>query len=791
MLRKRCNGRWSTPVGVAIMLCGPGLSFADDPTPWAGGSASSATVVAVEQGQGDDSGQSVASRGVLGAASARTPLESDAMVSQAPVAGGAFEPGPAESDDTSTQTASGGASEAPPATLEPIEIVGQLTGFGATKSATPILETARSISIETEDQFRDKGALTLDDTLNYTAGVVGDTFGFSTRGDFPQVRGFDAAEYRDGQQVLFGFYNNTRSDVYMLEQVEILKGPASVLYGKGTPGGIVNAISKLAGPNGDNELVLDVGTFDRVQVAGDVNARLGANWYVRTVALYREADTQVDFVEDDALIVMPSITFDNGVTRLTAMVEYADRDSDTAHQFLPLTGTACVSDEVSVSPESVCANATGQTIEPSTYLGDPAFNRFDTESILVSLLGSHRFTPNFSVDGIFRYKDGEADYRQAWIDFLGAGVPRVDANGDGGRTFYRSDAFSEQFALDLRGRLTFATGAIEHELFGGLAYQDVTTGNRTIFAAGQGTLNVYEPDYAGPPEAFLDEENFFDPGATEARDYGIYINDQLSIGRWKLNAGVRYDDTETETSTSTQQDDATSVSVGALYAFDFGLSPYASFAESFEPVIGTDGFTNEPLEPREGEQWEVGVKYQPPGTRTYITAAYFDIEESNLPNPASLVGEPDSQQEGVGTVTGFELEAQTRLGPWYLEGNISVLDTEDANGNPFASIPEQQASAWLQYEPFQGPLANVKLGGGVRYLSENESNAIGPSGPVRVVTDGVILGDALVGYETPRWDLTLNVRNITDEEYFGTCLARGDCFPGEERTVVGRVAWKF
>jgi len=227
-----------------------------------------------------------------------------------------------------------------------IIVIGELSEFGASKSAKPILETARSISVETEDQFRDKGALTLDDTLNYTSGVVGDTFGFSTRGDFPQVRGFDAAEYRDGQQVLFGFYNNTRSDVYMLEQVEVLKRPASVLYGKGAPGGIVNAVSKLAGPGTDNELVFDAGTNDRYQAAGDINAQLTENIYVRLVGLYRDSGTQVDFVDDDALIAMPSISYDNGRTRLTAMIEYPDRDSDTAHQFLPLTGTACVDGNV-------------------------------------------------------------------------------------------------------------------------------------------------------------------------------------------------------------------------------------------------------------------------------------------------------------------------------------------------------------------------------------------------------------------------------------------------------------
>ncbi|MEM1437836.1 MAG: TonB-dependent siderophore receptor [Pseudomonadota bacterium] len=680
--------------------------------------------------------------------------------------------------------------------IDEITVTGRLSEFGASKSATPILETARSISVESELQFRNKGALTLDDTLNYTAGVVGDTFGFSTRGDFAQVRGFDAAEYRDGQQVLFGFYNNTRSDVYMLEQVEVLKGPASVLYGKGTPGGIVNAVSKLAGPNRDNEVIFDAGNFDRYQVSGDYNVQLSDNLYFRLVGIYRDADTQVDFVEDDALIVMPSITWDNGQTRLSAMVEYADRDSDTAHQFLPLTGTACASGEVSVSPASVCVNASGQQSDNATYLGDPDFNRYDTTSTLVSLLASHEFSADFSLDGILRYKDGEADYRQAWIDFLGDGVPRVNANGDGGRTFYRSDAFSEQTALDIRARYTFETGALTHEVFGGIAYQDVTIGNRIIFLSDPvtqafGTLNIFNPVYGNVPPPVFDDANFFDLGDTDTEDLGFYINDQISWGAWKFNIGLRHDEVETTTPTQSQDDDATSFSIGALYAFDNGFSPYVSFAESFEPVLGTDGFTGNPLKPREGEQVEVGLKYQPSGTRTYVTVAYFDIEESNLPNPAALIGQPNSQQEGVGTVTGFEIEALTAIGDWTLEGNISVLDTETANGVPFASIPEDQASAWAQYEPSSGQLENFRFGFGVRYLGDNESIGLGATGPVQVVTDGVTLIDVLVGYTMGDWDAQLNIRNLADEDYFGTCLARGDCFPGENRTVVARLARRF
>ncbi|MBL4839033.1 MAG: TonB-dependent siderophore receptor [Kordiimonadaceae bacterium] len=683
--------------------------------------------------------------------------------------------------------------------IEEIIVTGALSRYGATKSAIPIIEMARSISVESEKQFRDKGALTLDDVLNYTSGVVGDTFGFSTRGDFPKVRGFTASEFRDGQQVLFGFYNNTRSDVYMLEQVEVLKGPASVLYGKGTPGGIVNAISKVAGPDRDTELIVDVGTLNRFQGAADLNLQLSDNVFIRFVGLARDSDTQVDFVQDDALIIMPSITYQTDTTSLTAMVEVVDRNSDTAQQFLPLQGTGCVSDQVTITPTAVCANATGELIEPSTFLGDPDFNRYNTNSVLVSILGFHEFTPNFSIETVARYKDSSADYHQTWMTFLGDGVPRADANGNGERTFYDSKGTSEQFAGDIRVRWSFDTGSIEHEVFAGIAYQHVVTDNDSIYISGTsaqslGTQNIYNPVYGDIPAVFTDGTAPFNGAATTTNDYGFYISDQLSFGALKVNLGLRYDDSRTQSAGGpTQKDNATSFSAGLLYALDNGLSPYISFAESFEPVIGTDGFTNIPLKPREGKQFEVGLKYQPPGTRTYITLAYFDIEESNLPNPSGLVGQPDSQQEGVGTVKGVEIEAQTTIGDVYLEGNFTLLDTETAAGFPFSSIPEEQASAWLQYEPSTGSLQGFRFGAGVRYTGDVTSDGFGFGGigPISIVTGSYVLADMMLGYTVNKWDFTLNLRNISDKQYYGTCLARGDCFPGEDRTIVARIAHRF
>ena len=276
---------------------------------------------------------------------------------------------------------------------------------------------------------------------------------------------------------------------------------------------------------------------------------------------------------------------------------------------------------------------------------------------------------------------------------------------------------------------------------------------------------------------------------------GVYFSDQISLGGFKFNIGVRFDDVETTNGTDTQEDEETSLSVSALYAFENGFSPYVSYAESFEPLAGAVGVPNDlrPAAPQTGEQIEVGIKYQPAGTQTYVTAAYFDLTESGRIQEGQINGTPATVQTGEVSVTGFEVEAQTVIGDWSLEGNFSLIDTELENGDPFDSIPEQQSSAWVQYQPSEGPLANARLGFGIRYVGENESNGALPvSGdPVRVVTDGVTLGDLLIGYTIEDWDLSLNARNITDEEYYGTCLARGDCFPGERRTVVARVAKKF
>ena len=678
--------------------------------------------------------------------------------------------------------------------LEEVIVVGQLSRYSALKSDIPIMETARSVSVEDLQQLIDKGVLALDDAYTYTAGVTGETYGFATRGDWVRVRGLDVPQYQDSLQSLFGNYNNTRPDVYTLEQVEILKGPASVLFGKGSPGGIVNVVSKRPREESRHELMLEYGNNERAQIAVDSTGTIAGNneWLYRMVALYRDAETQVDEVDDQTLVFAPSVTWrPSDLTNITMLLNYTDVDSDTAAQFLHISGT-------------LTAAPNGRKIDTSNYLGDPNFNKYEAETTAITLLADHQFNETWSGEFTARYTDAEADYQQALPSFIGGDryVYNLDGSlykdGSVPRSWYRSDATSEQAAIDGRLRASFSTGDLDHNLLIGAQYQDVETDDDGYyaFALGYGFLpgepntpfgdaywiNVFDPQYGNiPPKEYLDAL-YADGPETTSEDYGVYINNQISWGDWRITLGARYDETKTDAGEGRQEDDEVSFAAGVLYQFDNGLAPYVSYAESFEPFIGDNG-NGQPLDPLEGEQWEVGIKYQPDNFPAFITLAYFEIEQSNMLDPLSNPNEFE-QQSGTAEVDGVEMEAYVTWNDLSLELNASHLDTESPDGFQLDSVPEDQASAWLGWRP-TNELMGFKAGIGYRYVGSSYG------GLDVIKTPSYDLWDFMLGYEQGHWDVTLNVRNAADDEYLATCIARGDCFPGDERQVVGRVRYIF
>lgn len=679
---------------------------------------------------------------------------------------------------------------------ETILVTGTTGAFGATKSDTPIVETARSLSVETSDMFIDKGALSLSQALTYVAGVTAEPYGFSTRGDFPQSRGLELPRYRDSIQELFGSYNSTRADTYTIEQIEVLRGPASVLYGQGSPGGIVNYVSKTPKDQFGGELQAEIGNFDRYEVAGDVTgpvAGSGGKLLYRLVGLYRDTGTQIDQVDEETTVFMPSLSWlASPDTKFTLIGLVQDTNSDTAAQFIPIKGTLEPLDD-------------GSYLDWEVYAGEEGFNRYNTESQQITLLGEHRINDGLQLEGTALWRSGEADYDQAWPAFIGGtryinDVLGVDLFTDTtvARTFYQGDNTFDQLAGDVRLRANFATGALEHDLLAGVQYQDVETDSNTAYCFAGGAspggcgsfssfdyvLDLKNPVYTGAPDQSVFDAIYADAPTQTVKDLGVYVSDQISLGNWRFTAGLRSDNVENENGGAVQEDDAISTSFGVLYRFDNGIAPYASYSESFETVVGTDLAGNQ-LDPQEARQYEAGFKYEPRSIPGLITVAYYDIEISNLPNPNSLPGDA-AQQQGISTLKGFEVEGRLQFDEIYLQAAASTIDAEDPNGFKLAAIPETQASFWTTWRP-DGALQGFKAGAGIRYVGETVSE----NATLRYVTPDYTLGDLMVGYEWDQWDLSVNARNVTDEEYLTGCLTRGDCFPGLRRTVVANLRYKF
>ena len=675
--------------------------------------------------------------------------------------------------------------------VEKIEVVGMRSPFGATKTNTPIVELARTISIETALDLKQKGVLNLSQSATYMAGVTGESYGYATRVDSISSRGLSIPRYRDSIQELFGSYNSTRAEIYTMEQVELLKGPASVLYGQGSPGGIMNYVSKTPTLGKGSEVVLSYGSFDRAQVGVDVNGSLSEDdkWMGRFVGIYRNADSQVDYVSDDTQVFMPSLSFmPSDDTTLTLIGLFQDTDSDTAAQFIPVEGTLLPLADGTYLPDQ------------DVYAGEPGFNKFDTKSNQVTLLGEHLINDTTSFSFTALWRDGEADYHQAWPTFTGGtrylnafvGAPVAPTDTFVPRTFYQADNTFNQHAFDIRVNKGFVTGAFEHELLAGVQYQHVKTDANSAYYAGGGVLqgdfryilDLANPEYTGAPEQAIFDAIYNDAPEQTVTDTGLYLSDQISYENWRVTLGLRHDRVDNDTGVTEQDDTQTSYSAGILYRFDNGISPYLSYAESFETVVGLDNNNNQ-LKPEEGRQYEAGIKYELSSVPGFITLAYYDIEVSNLPNPNGLPDEA-AQQQGVTTIEGVELEGRVDFGQITAQFAASVMDAEDPNGFSLSAQPDSNASLWINYSPLD--LEALTVGAGIRYVGESVSE----NGVIRYDTPSYTLGDLMVSYElSDNLDLQLNVRNMTDKKYLTSCLFRGDCFPGVRRTVNASLTYSF
>jgi iron complex outermembrane receptor protein len=631
----------------------------------------------------------------------------------------------------------------------------------ATKTNTPIMETPRSVSVITEQLMADQGVQTVQDALVYSAGVYGAAFGFDTRGDWARVRGLEPEDYRDGLKWHFGYYNNTRPHPFTLERIEVLKGPASVLYGQGSPGGIINVVSKLPQEETRREAYVEYGSHNRKEAGVDMTGKVDESGTLlyRMIGVWRDSDTQVDYVPDDSYVFAPSFTWrPTDDTSLTVLANLQRNKSGSSAQFFPWEGTLL--------------SAPNGKIPTNRFISEPGWDRYDTQQAAITAIFDHRFNETWSVSARMRYSDSKADYDTIYPVF----PPTINPDGRTiDRVAYMSAASAQVFTGDARLRADFDTGAIDHKLAFGIDYQNATTENDYFYGSG-GTIDLYDPVYGNIPTGLP----YYDFNPATTRQTGFYVTDQIKFGSgWIASVGLRYDVAK---DADGKRDNELSKDFGLMYEFDNGVAPYVSYSESFVPVTGTD-FNGDPFKPLRGKQYEAGVKFQPPGTPSIVTAAIFQIEQENM-----LLSDPSNPlnqiQSGEARIRGVELEAQTKWNEFELLANYTYLDTRGTDGYRLDTVPEHMASAWLSYRP-EGEWEGFKAGFGLRYVGKTWD------GVDKLHTDPYLLADAMIGYETDRWAVALVGRNLFDKVHLTSCLARGDCFYGDRRSVALNVSTKF
>ncbi|KPP98052.1 MAG: TonB-dependent ferric hydroxyamate receptor FhuA [Marinobacter sp. HL-58] len=649
------------------------------------------------------------------------------------------------------------------------------TAVSATKTTTPIAETPQAISVVTKEQMSDQGVTSVQEALRYSAGVGAEQFGMDSRGDWQSVRGGDPVIFLDSLQKTFGNYQSPRTEPYTLERIEIVRGPSSVLYGQGNVGGIINLATKRPLDQQQSELNLQLGNNERKQAAIDTTGPLNADGTLlyRLVALGRDSDTQVKQVEDNRVVIAPSITWrPTDSTEWTLMALHQEDRTGSTTQFLPHAGT------VTPAPDGL------PDIPVDVFVSEPDFDRYDTKENSVTSLFSHRVNDVWTLRQNLRYSESEVTYQTIYPMF----PPTLQSNGDISRLAYARNPNLDTLTMDNQAEAVFGSDNVNHTVIAGVDYQRAESDGRTAYVADIGDLNLYDPVYGNYSR--VTEADFSDIAENTVRQTGVYLQDQITIDdRWIAVLGLRYDNARNKTEGSESfEDNEVTTRAGLMYKTGFGLSPYIGYSESFQPITSVDAF-NKPFEPLKGEQVELGAKYQPPGSNSFFTATAYDLREKNrrAPDPAM----PNNQiQNGETRARGVELEALVEMNPqWDLIASYAYTDTEVLEGTNegarLASVPEQLASVWSQHDFAIAGIPGFRAGAGVRYVGDSWD------GTDQLKTPSVTLFDAMVGYSRGNWDLSLNVNNIEDETYFSSCLARGDCFVGTKRTVVGSVNYSF
>ncbi|MCG8707661.1 TonB-dependent siderophore receptor [Brenneria sp. 4F2] len=666
-------------------------------------------------------------------------------------------------------------------------VVTSQTPSGATKLATPDIETPQAISLVTRNQIQEQGATSVRQAVSYTPGVFSNQIGASNRFDYIVMRGFSDGSldnvYLDGLK-LMGDTNSHSSlviDPWFLESIEVVRGPAAVLYGRSSPGGIVALNSRQPSFDRGGQVKLFVGNNAQRGAAFDVTGPLDDDerFAFRLGGIVRQADTQFKQTEEERYAIAPSFLWRIADKTRLELMAYLHRDPEGgSHSGLPYEGTVTAHN--------------GRKISNTFYEGEENDEKYDRKQNLIGYNFEQGFDNGWAVRQKLRYLHTKVHLDQVYA----YGWTQPDANT---LTRYYSGSRESLSAWTLDNQLdgSVDTGMVNHRLLMGIDYQQ--RHNDVDWPSGAfPAIDAFNPVYGAGPTAMYDatlEKH-------KLQQTGVYLQDQMSWQRWRLTLGGRHDRVKivnvSKNSGSRSELDKTNFSSRAalLYLFDNGFAPYMSYSTAFTPTSFVDASGNI-LEPMKGKQWEAGLKYQPEGSQSQYSLSLFRINQRNVAtknqpsDPYRSVGEIES--EGVELEAVSDISDNLRLQAAYTYNDIRYEESDDASerGKRAVYAPRNQVSAWASYDVKTGVLAGVTIGSGVRYVNGVVSGRANTH-----QLPSYLLVDMAIGYDLSNMGFKgasaqLNVNNLTDKRYVAACNSLEFCYFGAERSIVGSLSYSF
>jgi iron complex outermembrane receptor protein len=640
----------------------------------------------------------------------------------------------------------------------------------ATRTDTPLRDIPQSIQVVPGQVIEDQAITRTSDALRNVSGVsVQREFGDSI--DIFTIRGFSSFQnLRNGASLESPYLSPDN-----IERIEVLKGPASVLYGQIEPGGIVNYVTEQPLSDPYYSFEFTGGSYSLYRPAIDISGPLTADERLlyRLNVSYENADSYIDFVDGRSLLIAPTLSYRiSDDTNITLEYEYIECEQTFFNGLLPI-------------PETF-------DLPTDRNLGEPA-DRYRRDINNFSLTLDHRFNENLRLrntfNAFFSLEDLEAVRADTPLDPVTSTVPRIFQDNP--------SLYQQTYSTQTDLIANFDTGPIAHQLLFGVNFQwDFRSDEQIYFNAAP--LNIFDPVYGQPLGEFdSDPLNTFVTNTA-----GIYLQDQITLlPNLRLLIGRRYDfvSADFEYIDSVRNgapiveeefyDEAFSPRIGIVYQPLEPISLYASYSRSFVPNQVTDA-NGAFIEPTRGTQYEVGIRAELNDRLTANLAAY-DITKTNIlttdPNDNRFsIGVGEVRSRGVEfDVLGEILPGWNVIASYYINDAFVSEDNTLPEGDTLVNAPRQGGSLWTTYEIQDGDLAGLGFGLGLFYVGDRETVI-----PNDFVIPSYVRADASLFYRRDNWRVGLNFRNLFDTEYFDSFQGR-NLRRGEPFTVLGTVAIEF